>query len=58
VLLSLETYSLVVGSLALFTALSVVMIVTRRLDWSRGRRDDGAVVEVGPVSTDGEARPA
>jgi inner membrane protein len=46
VLLSLESYSLVVGSLALFTALSVVMIVTRRLDWSRGR-----------MNGDGEAEP-
>jgi inner membrane protein len=50
VLLSLETYSLVVGSLALFTALSVIMLVTRHLDWSRS--GDGAAAA--PVGADGE----
>lgn len=39
VVLTLETYSLVAGSLALFTALSLVMVVTRRLDWSGPRAE-------------------
>lgn len=34
VLLSLEAYSLLIGSLLLFAALAVVMYVTRHLDWS------------------------
>jgi inner membrane protein len=34
VLLSLEAYSLLIGSLMLFAALAFVMYVTRRLDWS------------------------
>ncbi|MCW2237659.1 cell envelope integrity protein CreD [Azospirillum canadense] len=33
VLLSLETYSLLVGSVVLFLVLSVVMAVTQRVDW-------------------------
>jgi inner membrane protein len=36
VLLGLETFSLLAGTVALFVALSVIMVVTRRLDWSRG----------------------
>jgi inner membrane protein len=39
VVLTLETYSLMTGSLALFVALSLVMAVTRHLDWSRPRPD-------------------
>lgn len=35
VLLSLESYSLLVGSLALFLLLSVLMAVTSHIDWSR-----------------------
>jgi len=34
VLLSLEAYSLLIGSVMLFVALASVMYVTRRLDWS------------------------
>lgn len=34
VLLSLETFSLLVGSLGLFVGLSVVMALTRNIDWS------------------------
>ena len=34
VVLSLEAYALLTGSVALFAALSVVMAVTRRIDWS------------------------
>jgi len=42
VVLTLETYSMVVGSLALFAALSLIMAVTRHLDWSRAMPDLGA----------------
>ena len=38
VLLSLEAYSLLIGSLLLFAALAMVMYVTRNLDWSGTRR--------------------
>jgi inner membrane protein len=39
VLLSLEAYSLLIGSLLLFAALAGVMYTTRRIDWgSPGRR--------------------
>ena len=34
ILLSLEAYSLLIGSLLIFSALAGVMFVTRRLDWS------------------------
>lgn len=34
VLLSLESYSLMLGSVALFLALSAVMMLTQRVDWS------------------------
>jgi inner membrane protein len=37
VLLSLEAFSLVIGSVLLFLALAGVMYVTRRLDWSGAR---------------------
>jgi inner membrane protein len=37
VVLTLESYSLMTGSLALFVGLSVVMVVTRHLDWSRAK---------------------
>jgi inner membrane protein involved in colicin E2 resistance len=37
VVLRLETYSLLVGSLALFAVLSITMAVTRQMDWSNGR---------------------
>ena len=46
VLLNLETYSLVIGSLLLFFTLAGIMYATRRVDWSglSGRYDenDGA----------------
>ncbi|MGE0718273.1 MAG: cell envelope integrity protein CreD [Alphaproteobacteria bacterium] len=35
VILGLESYALLAGALALFAALSAVMYVTRRIDWSR-----------------------
>ncbi len=38
ILLSLEAYSLLIGSVMLFVALAAVMYVTRNLDWG-GRRD-------------------
>jgi len=34
ILLSLEAYALLIGSLLIFVALAGVMFVTRRLDWS------------------------
>ena len=34
VVLSLESYSLLAGAVALFGVLSLVMAVTRRVDWS------------------------
>lgn len=37
VLLSLEAYSLLIGSLLLFFALAAVMFLTRNLDWSSGK---------------------
>lgn len=38
ILLSLEAYSLLIGSLLIFAALAGVMFVTRRLDWSSSLR--------------------
>ncbi|QNM83848.1 cell envelope integrity protein CreD [Sphingomonas sabuli] len=40
VLLSLEAFSLLIGSLLLFAALAGVMYATRRLDWSAVRRTE------------------
>ena len=37
VLLSLEAFSLLIGSLLLFAALAGVMYATRRIDWSAKR---------------------
>jgi inner membrane protein len=37
VLLSLEAYSLLIGSILLFAALALVMYVTRNIDWSGAR---------------------
>ena len=37
ILLSLEAYSLLIGSLMLFAALAAVMYVTRNLDWGARR---------------------
>src|SRR5262249_25938446 len=34
IVISLDSYALLVGAVALFVILSVVMFVTRRLDWS------------------------
>jgi inner membrane protein len=41
ILLNLEAYSLLIGSLLLFAALAGVMYATRQIDWS-ARRDDAA----------------
>jgi len=41
ILLSLEAYSLLIGSLLLFAALAGVMYATRRIDWS-GHREASA----------------
>lgn len=40
-LLNLEAYSLIIGSLLLFVALSVVMWATRKIDWSAASRGSG-----------------
>jgi inner membrane protein len=41
VLLNLEAYSLIIGSVLLFVALAAVMYVTRKVDWSGlGKRDE------------------
>ncbi|MDK2758344.1 MAG: cell envelope integrity protein CreD, partial [Blastomonas fulva] len=43
VLLNLEAYSLIIGSVLLFAALAAVMYVTRKVDWSGlGKRDEVA----------------
>jgi inner membrane protein len=42
VLLSLEAYSLVIGSLLLFAALAGVMYGTRKIDWSAPRQSEAA----------------
>ena len=42
ILLSLEAYSLLIGSLLLFVALAGVMYATRRIDWG-GRREAAPV---------------
>ena len=39
ILLSLEAYALLIGSLLLFAALAGVMYATRRLDWGGGREE-------------------
>jgi inner membrane protein len=42
ILLSLEAYSLLIGSLLLFAALAGVMYATRRIDWSAPRGEPAA----------------
>jgi inner membrane protein len=44
ILLSLEAFSLLIGSLLLFAALAGVMYATRRIDWG-GKRGEEAVAE-------------
>jgi inner membrane protein len=39
ILLSLEAFSLLIGSMLLFSALAGVMYATRRIDWSKGRSE-------------------
>lgn len=44
VLLNMETYALVIGSLLLFAALAGVMFMTRKVDWSAmGRSNNGDI---------------
>jgi inner membrane protein len=43
VLLNLEAYSLIIGSLILFVALAVVMWATRAIDWGAKREVAGDV---------------
>ncbi len=49
ILLSLEAYSLLIGSLMLFVALAGVMYATRNLDWSARRTEDEASPASGGV---------
>jgi inner membrane protein len=42
ILLSLEAFSLLIGSLLLFAALAGVMYATRRIDWSAKREEPTA----------------
>lgn len=45
VLLNLEAYSLIIGSVLLFVALAAVMYVTRKVDWSGlGKRDEAEAI--------------
>lgn len=46
VLLSLEAFSLMIGSVLLFLALAAVMYATRNLDWSQVGRSEGDPAEV------------
>ncbi|WP_373487049.1 cell envelope integrity protein CreD [Blastomonas sp.] len=49
VLLNLEAYSLIIGSVLLFVALAAVMYVTRAVDWSGiGKREGDAAGETTP----------
>ena len=48
VLLNLEAYSLLIGSVLLFVALAVVMWATRMIDWG-GKRDSDDVTVSGPL---------
>jgi inner membrane protein len=41
VLLRLEDYALLLGSIGLFIVLAVVMLVTRRINWYASERDEG-----------------
>lgn len=41
ILLSLETFSLLIGSLLLFVALAAIMYVTRNLDWGKSGAEPG-----------------
>ena len=43
ILLGLEAFSLLIGSVLLFLALAGVMYATRRIDWSGARSEDGAL---------------
>ena len=47
VVLNLELYALLVGPVALFTALSPVMMVTHRVNWSARRNPPRASPEAG-----------
>jgi len=48
ILLSLEAYSLLIGSLMLFAALAAVMYLTRNLNW--GGREDGEAIAATPAA--------
>jgi len=48
VLLQLEDYSLLLGSLGLFLILALVMYLTRRIDWASPRRESSPVTATVP----------
>ncbi|MEP6784574.1 MAG: cell envelope integrity protein CreD [Sphingomonadales bacterium] len=51
ILLSLEAYSLLIGSVMLFVALAAVMYVTRHLDWGGGhKKGEEAAAPPPPIS--------
>src|SRR6185436_3560607 len=41
IIIQLEDYALLAGSIGLFIALAIVMIVTRKMDWYAGRQQAG-----------------
>jgi inner membrane protein len=51
ILLSLEAYSLLIGSIMLFAALAAVMYVTRHLDWGGGNKKGEEAEAPSPVAT-------
>lgn len=51
ILLSLEAYSLLIGSIMLFAALAAVMYVTRHLDWGGGHKKGEEAEAPSPVTT-------
>jgi inner membrane protein len=56
VLLNLEAYSLIIGSLLLFVALAVVMWATRAIDWGAKREvADDAAIDRQPASVTSKA---
>ena len=49
-LMLLEDQALLIGSIALFTALSAIMLVTRRIDWYVAGREPAVAPASGPAS--------
>jgi inner membrane protein involved in colicin E2 resistance len=57
VLLNLEAYSLLIGSVLLFIALAVVMWATRSIDWGAKREIEGEVT-LSPAPSPAPTKPA